>query len=107
MNTAFILVHGAMHSPWIWELVRDRLTARGIASVAVQLPSSHPDSSAVQDLQADVAVVCAAIEAAPGPVVLVAHYYGGVPATWAAAETTKVTEIVYEAAFLLEAGNSL
>jgi pimeloyl-ACP methyl ester carboxylesterase len=107
MNTTVVLVHGAMHTPWIWKLVRERLTAQGIVSVAVQLPSSHPDSSAVQDLQADAAVVRAAIEAASGLVVLAAHSYGGVPATWVAAETTKVTEIVYEAAFLLEAGQSL
>lgn len=107
MNVTVLLVHGAMETPWIWEPVRERLTARGIASTAVQLPSSHPDSWAVQDLQADAAVVRAAIEAAPGPVVLVANSYGGVPATWAAAETVKVTEIIYAAAFLLEPGHSV
>jgi pimeloyl-ACP methyl ester carboxylesterase len=96
-----------MNTPWIWEPVQERLTAQGIVSMAVQLPSSHPDSRAVQDLEADVAVLRAAIEAAPGPVVLAANSYGGVPATWVAGETAKVTEIVYMAAFLLEPGHSI
>jgi pimeloyl-ACP methyl ester carboxylesterase len=107
MNVTVLLVHGAMNTPWIWEPVQERLTAQGIASTAVQLPSSHPDSRAVQDLEADVAVLRAAIEAAPGPVVLAANSYGGVPATWVAGETAKVTEIVYMAAFLLEPGHSI
>ncbi|GHO90179.1 hypothetical protein KSF_002270 [Reticulibacter mediterranei] len=107
MNVTVLLVHGAMNTPWIWKPVQERLTAQGIASMAVQLPSSHPDSRAVQDIEADVAVLRAAIEAAPGPVVLAANSYGGVPATWVAGETAKVIEIVYMAAFLLEPGRSI
>jgi pimeloyl-ACP methyl ester carboxylesterase len=107
MNPTVMLVHGAMHTPWIFDPLRERLTARGIASRAVQLPSSNPDSASAQGLAEDVAVVRAAIEAADGPVVLAAHSYGGVPATWAAAEADQVVELVYLAAFALEAGTSM
>lgn len=107
MNPTVVLVHGAMHTPWIFEPLRERLTARGIASRAVQLPSSNSDSAAAEGLTEDVAVVRTAIQAVDGPVVLAAHSYGGVPATWAAAEEDRVAELVYIAAFALEPGTSM
>ncbi|MFD5539716.1 alpha/beta fold hydrolase [Streptomyces sp. NPDC127079] len=107
MNPTVVLVHGAMHTPWIFEPLRERLTARGVASRAVQLPSSNPDSAAAQGLTEDVDAVRTAIQASQGPVVLAAHSYGGVPATWAAAEADRVAELVYLAAFALEPGSSM
>ncbi|MFF4490490.1 alpha/beta fold hydrolase [Streptomyces sp. NPDC001544] len=107
MNPTVVLVHGAMHTPWIFEPLRERLTARGIESRAVQLPSSNPDSAATEGLTEDVAAVRDAIDAVGGPVVLAAHSYGGVPATWAAAEAERVAELVYLAAFALEPGTSM
>ncbi|SEC32968.1 Pimeloyl-ACP methyl ester carboxylesterase [Streptomyces sp. 3213] len=107
MNPTVVLVHGAMHTPWIFEPLRERLTARGIASRAVQLPSSNPDSAATEGLTEDVAVVRTAIQAVDGPVVLAAHSYGGVPTTWAAAEEDRIAELVYIAAFALEPGTSM
>ncbi|GAA2294569.1 alpha/beta hydrolase [Streptomyces hawaiiensis] len=107
MKPTAVLVHGAMHTPWIFDPLRERLTARGIDSVVVQLPSSNPDSAAAQGLTEDVAVVRAAVEAVAGPVVLAAHSYGGVPATWVAAEADQVAELVYIAAFALEPGTSM
>ncbi|MFE0523254.1 alpha/beta fold hydrolase [Streptomyces sp. NPDC058954] len=107
MKPTVVLVHGAMHTPWIFEPLRERLTARGIESRAVQLASSNPDSAAAEGLTEDVAVVRGTIEAVGGPVVLAAHSYGGVPATWAAAEAERVAELVYLAAFALEPGTSM
>ncbi|MEU1317177.1 alpha/beta hydrolase [Streptomyces tibetensis] len=107
MNPTVVLVHGAMHTPWIVDPLRERLTALGIESLAVQLPSSNPDSAAAQGLTEDVAVLRAAVEAVAGPVVLAAHSYGGVPATWIAAESDQVVELVYIAAFALEPGTSM
>ncbi|MFC9685524.1 esterase/lipase family protein, partial [Streptomyces sp. NPDC056948] len=107
MNPTVVLVHGAMHTPWIFDPLRERLDARGIASHTVQLPSSAPDSAAAQGLTEDVAVLRAAVEEVDGPVVLAAHSYGGVPATWVAAEAGQVAELVYVAAFALEAGTSM
>lgn len=71
-----ILVHGAMHTPWIFHRLRAELDARGIASLAVQLPSSHPDSTRARGLPEDVAAVEAAVDEVDGPVVLAAHSYG-------------------------------
>ncbi|MFF3849784.1 alpha/beta fold hydrolase [Streptomyces sp. NPDC002328] len=107
MNPTVVLVHGAMHTPWIFDPLRERLTARGIASYAVQLPSSAPDSAAARGLTDDVAVLRAAVESVDGPVVLAAHSYGGVPATWVAAEAAQVAGLVHIAAFALQAGTSM
>lgn len=107
MNPTVVLVHGAMHTPWIFDPLRERLTARGIASRAVQLPSSHPHSAEALGLTEDVEVVSTAVAAVEGPVVLAAHSYGGVPATWAAAEVGHVAELVHVAAFALEPGSSM
>ncbi|MBZ3902034.1 alpha/beta hydrolase [Streptomyces scabiei] len=96
-----------MHTPWIFDPLRERLTALGVASRAVRLPSSDPDSAAAQGLTEDVAAVRAAVEAVEGPVVLAAHSYGGVPATWAAAATDRVVGLVLIAAFALDPGTSM
>ena len=101
-----LLVHGAMHTPWIFNPLRVQLALRGINSHAVQLPSSNPDSAATLGLHEDASTVRAAIEAIDGPVILAAHSYGGVPATWAAAEAP-VAHLVYIAAFALRPGNSM
>ncbi|WP_329265004.1 alpha/beta hydrolase [Streptomyces sp. NBC_01478] len=107
MKPTVVLVHGAMHTPWVFGPLSDRLTARGVDSRAVPLPSSHPDSALTQGLTEDVAVIRATVDSLQGPVVLAAHSYGGVPATWAAAETGQVAELVYMAAFALEPGSSM
>ncbi|MFF4629186.1 alpha/beta hydrolase [Streptomyces griseorubiginosus] len=107
MNPTVVLVHGAMHTPWIFDPLRERLAAHGVDSLAVQLPSSNPDSAAAQGLSEDVAFLRAAVMAVEGPVVLAAHSYGGVPATWVAAEADRVVELVYIAAFALEPGTSM
>ena len=101
-----LLVHGAMHTPWIFNPLRVQLGLRGVNSHAVQLPSSNPDSAAALGLHEDASTVRAAIEAIDGPVILAAHSYGGVPATWAAAEAP-VAQLVYIAAFALRAGSSM
>lgn len=106
MKPTILLVHGAMHTPWIFDPLRAQLAARGLDSHAMQLPSSNPDSAAAQGLREDAATVRAAIEAIDAPVILAAHSYGGVPATWAAAETP-VAHLVYIAAFALQPGVSM
>ncbi len=105
-NPTVVLMHGAMHTPWIFEPPIERLAARDIVARAVQLPSSNPDSAAARGLIDDVAVVRAAITSVGGPVVLAAHSYGGVPATWAAEEPA-VAELVHLAAFVLPSGTSM
>lgn len=55
----------------------------------------------------DVAHVRAAIEAIEGPVVVVAHSYGGIPVTVAAAGSEAVQHLVYLSAFVLDVNESL
>jgi pimeloyl-ACP methyl ester carboxylesterase len=101
-----LLVHGAMHTPWIFNPLRVQLALHGVNSHALQLPSSNPDSAATRGLHEDASTVRAAIEAIDAPVILAAHSYGGVPATWAAAEAP-VAHLVYIAAFALRPGDSM
>jgi pimeloyl-ACP methyl ester carboxylesterase len=97
-SATIVLVHGAWHGPWAWESVAATLGADGFDVRTVDLPSSGPDSSALGDLRDDVRAVREAVEAVDGPVVLVAHSYGGAPVTEAAAGLADVAgpeEIFY------------
>jgi hypothetical protein len=59
------------------------------------------------DLEADTAEVRRAVDAVDGPVVLVAHSYGGLPVTAAAVGAPNVAHIAYVTAFLLDEGDTL
>jgi pimeloyl-ACP methyl ester carboxylesterase len=96
-----ILVHGAWHGPWAWAEVVERLNAAGIRNVAVSLPSA---GAALGDLHDDAEVVRTAIDEADGPALVLAHSYGGVPTSEAAAGAA---HIVFLTAFVLEPGQSL
>ena len=82
MTPTLVLVHGAWHGSWCWELLVEELAGDDLRVRAVDLPSAGP---ALGDLDDDIATVRAAIDAADGPVVVVAHSYGGVPASGAVA----------------------
>ena len=99
-----ILVHGAWHGSWAWSEVVRRLDAAGVASVAVDLASKGPDSRALGGLHDDAAVVRSAIAAAGGPALVVAHSYGGLPASEGGAGAA---HIVFVTAFVIEPGQSL
>jgi pimeloyl-ACP methyl ester carboxylesterase len=98
----FVLVPGAWHLPSVWDLVRGELDARGYASLAVKLPTTGPGPRG--GLQEDAAAVRAAIEAVSGPIVVVAHSYGGIPATEA---STDAQHLVYLAAYVPDVDESM
>lgn len=102
-----VLVHGAWHGPWCWSEIEARLTDDGIEVVTVDLPSSGPGGSTLGDLDDDAAAVRQAIHAIDGPVVVVAHSYGGIPTTQGAASAENVAHLVYLTAFMLDEGESL
>lgn len=104
---AILLVHGAWHGSWCWDAVRPILEAAGHAVHAVDLPTVHAPDKARLTLADDVRTVREAVQAIDGPVVVVAHSYGGVPTTQALVDAENVTQIVYIAAFALDAGESL
>ncbi|MBD0670738.1 alpha/beta fold hydrolase [Streptomyces sp. CBMA156] len=107
---AFLLVHGAWHGAWCWDAVRAALDADGWRSHAVDLPSSapaRPDGTGPAGLPEDAAVIRDHLRRIDGPVVVVAHSYGGAPVTEAIAGAANVVRAVYLAAFQLDAGESL
>ena len=102
-HATILLVHGAWHGGWCWEAVTELLEAEGIATATVDNPSvTRPGS----DLHADGDNVRNALDAIPGPVLLVGHSYGGAVITDAGSHPN-VARLVYLTAFPLDAGESV
>jgi pimeloyl-ACP methyl ester carboxylesterase len=93
-----VLVHGAFAESASWSPVIDQLQARGLDVVAVANP--------LRSLAGDAAYVRDVIAGIGTPVVLVAHSYGGMVITEAAADHLSVVGLVYVAAFAPEHGES-
>ena len=90
-----VLVHGAWHGPWCWELVVPALEERGIAVRATELHrGSLPDDTAA--VQADVD----ALAAGGGSVVVCGHSYGGAVIT--GLDPSHLAHLVYLCAFMLD-----
>ena len=69
----FVLVHGAWHGAWCWELLVAELDRRGSRAIALDLPSDDPDADASRYAE----LVAAECERAGGPVTLVGHSLAG------------------------------
>jgi pimeloyl-ACP methyl ester carboxylesterase len=93
-----VLVHGAFAESASWSGVVEQLHGRSHAVVAVANP--------LRSLPGDAAYVRDVIAAVDAPVVLVAHSYGGMVITEAAADSDKVAALVYVCAFAPEQGES-
>ncbi|MEV1078738.1 alpha/beta hydrolase [Streptomyces sp. NPDC050211] len=98
-----LLVHGAWHGAWCWEKLTSVLQAEGWRTRTVDLPSSGGLTGVEEDAQA----VLGELELIDGPVVVVAHSYGGIPVSEAVGRAGNVARIVYLAAFQLDVGESL
>ena len=96
-----VLVHGAYHGPWCWELLTPELERLGHRVTAVDLPVSDPSAGAAR--YADVAVEAMAGLDEP---VLLGHSMGGlvIPIV---AEQRPVRHLVFLAAFLPIPGRSM
>jgi pimeloyl-ACP methyl ester carboxylesterase len=93
-----VLVHGAFADGSSWQKVIPILEKAGLKVVAVQNPLDSLDN--------DVAATKRAISDAEGPVVLVAHSWGGVVITEAGSDD-KVKSLVYVAAYAPDVGQSV
>lgn len=92
-----VLVHGAFANASSWNRVIPILQRDGYSVTAVQDPmTGYAD---------DVATVKRAVDAQPGPVVLVGHSYGG--AVISGVSSNNVKALVYVAAFAPDAGENL
>ncbi|MFD4319126.1 alpha/beta fold hydrolase [Streptomyces sp. NPDC058548] len=99
----FLLVHGAWHGSWSWDKPASLLRGADRRVHTVDLPSA----GGLTGVEADAQAIRAELDRIDGPVVLVAHSYGGIPATQAAAEAGSVSHLVYLAAYQLDVGESL
>jgi pimeloyl-ACP methyl ester carboxylesterase len=107
-----IFVHGAFvaDGAWWWEPAAALLRGRGIDSTALALPSCGETgiapSGAGPDLHADAAALRAMLDLAGGPVMVVAHSYGGMVATQGAAGHPALRHLVYISSFVPAVGES-
>src|ERR1700751_4311438 len=93
-----VFVHGGWHDGWGWHLVRALLDARGVPSVALDLPMTTLDQ--------DAAVLSDALAKVEGDAVVIAHSWGGNVATLGASGAPNVRHLIYLAAVLTEAGHA-
>jgi pimeloyl-ACP methyl ester carboxylesterase len=98
MQPTIVLVHGAFAESASWDEVIDPLLDAGHSVVAAGNP--------LRGVRADAAMVSDVVRAIDGPVVLVAHSYGGMVASNVDRDAGDITGIVYVAAFAPDAGES-
>jgi pimeloyl-ACP methyl ester carboxylesterase len=105
MPATVVLVHGACHGAWCWDKVVAGLTARGVPSVAVDLPGHGESREPLGDLAADAAALRATLDGIDRSIVC-GHSYGGAVITEGAAGQPGVQHLVYITAFALAPGES-
>jgi pimeloyl-ACP methyl ester carboxylesterase len=93
-----VLVHGAFADASGFGAVTSRLQHRGYTVISPANPLRGPAS--------DAAYVASVMKTIDGPIVLVAHSYGGAVITEAANEVSNVKALVYLNALALDAGES-
>ncbi|WP_155981405.1 alpha/beta fold hydrolase [Nocardia sp. BMG111209] len=94
-----VFVHGAFADSSGWDTTIAELRDHGYRAVAVDNP--------LRGVASDADAVRAALEAIPGPIVLVGHSYGGAVITNAARGVPNVQALVYVGAFLPDQGESI
>lgn len=101
----YVLVPGAYHGAWCWRLVGEELDRRGVAWVALDLPSATTGAHSETFLRDDADEVVAAT-ASLGSVVLVGHSYAGAVIAEAAPEVAGLVGLIDVAALVPEPGES-
>jgi pimeloyl-ACP methyl ester carboxylesterase len=94
-----VLVHGDWADGSSWTGVIERLQSRGFTVVAPPNPLRGPST--------DAPYLASFLQTIPGPIVLVAHSYGGFVITNAATGNANVKALVYIDAFVPDAGQTL
>jgi pimeloyl-ACP methyl ester carboxylesterase len=94
-----VLVHGAFADGSSWNEVIKRLQAQGVQVTAPANP--------LRGIAIDSAYIGSFLEQIPGPVLAVAHSYGGAVITNAATNANNVIGLVYVSAFIPDEGEPL
>jgi len=98
MKPTIVLVHGAFAESASWDGVIDPLLEAGHPVIAAANP--------LRDLAGDAASVGDLVRSIEGPVVLVAHSYGGAVISNVPADAGEIIALVYVAGFAPDAGES-
>jgi pimeloyl-ACP methyl ester carboxylesterase len=98
MKPNIVLVHGAFAESASWSPVIDSLVKAGHPVIAAANP--------LRNLDADAASVADLIRTVEGPVVLVAHSYGGAVISNVPADAGEITGLVYVNGFAPDPGES-
>jgi pimeloyl-ACP methyl ester carboxylesterase len=107
--STFVLIHGAFHGAWCWDKLTPLLEQDGHEVVALDLPGHGEDQTAAVEvtLEGYADRVVGALDALPGPVVLVGHSLSGtVISQVAERRPEKIDKLVYLCALLLPSGKS-
>lgn len=108
-----VFVHGACvrDGAWWWQRTAELLTQAEISSETPRLPScgegEQPVGTEGAGYEDDVAAVRAVLTNSDEPTVVVAHSYGGMVASEAAADLNTIRHLVYVSSYLAEPGQSL
>src|ERR671920_1038250 len=94
-----VLVHGAFADASGWNDVVEQLQAEGVQVTAPPNP--------LRGISIDSAYIASFLDQIPGPVLAVAHSYGGAGITNAATNADNVVGLVYVAAFAPDEGETL
>jgi pimeloyl-ACP methyl ester carboxylesterase len=94
-----VLVHGAFASPAGWTRVTDALHKDGYQTATPAL--------GLASVSEDVAIVRSTLDSIPGDKILVGHSYGGFVITNAAYGRSDVRGLVYTAAYVPDAGETI
>jgi pimeloyl-ACP methyl ester carboxylesterase len=98
MRPTIVLVHGAFAESASWDRVIDPLVAEGHRVIAAANP--------LRGLAADAAAVSDLVRTIDGPVVLVAHSYGGAVISNVDADAGEIVGLVYVNGFAPDAGEN-
>ncbi|OLN22439.1 hypothetical protein BTO30_08990 [Domibacillus antri] len=107
---AYVLIHGAWHGAWCWEKVVPLLEQEGHTVHTADLPSHGSDPTPISQvsLKRYTDKVCAVIDEAEEPVILVGHSMGGIAISQSAEyRSEKIKSLVYVTAFLLRDNESM
>ena len=98
MRSTIVLVHGAFAESSSWDRVIESVSLAGLPVVAAANP--------LRGLASDAASVSDLVRTIDGPVLLVAHSYGGAVITNVDPDAGDITGLVYVAGFAPEAGET-